>query len=99
MKTIKEIAEELGVSKTAVRKKMTDEVKTKFAETVSGVIYLNEQGEKLIKQGFSKGEPKTEVSGVSANQFAEVSGQVSGEFAVVVELMKEQLAAGAASAT
>lgn len=36
-KTIKQIAEELGVSKTAVRKKMTPEVQTKFAE-VSGEV-------------------------------------------------------------
>lgn len=90
-KTIKQIADELGVSKTAVRKKMTDEVKTKFAETVSGVIYISVCGENLIKQAFSKDEPETSVSGVCENQFPPVSGQVSGEFAVVIEALKHQL--------
>lgn len=86
-KTIKQIADELGVSKTAVRKKMTDEVKTKFAETVSGVIYISVCGENLIKQAFSKEEPQTEVSGVCGNQFS----SVFGEFAVVIEALKQQL--------
>ncbi|MGL5254253.1 MAG: hypothetical protein ACRC9L_04525 [Brevinema sp.] len=90
-KTIKQIADELGVSKTAVRKKMSDEVKTKFAETVSGVIYISVSGENLIKQAFSRDEPQTEVSGVCGNQFPPVSGQVSGEFAVVIEVLKQQL--------
>lgn len=87
-KTIKQIADELGVSKTAIRKKMTDEVKTKFAETVSGVIYISEDGENIIKKGFLKSKSETEVSGVSGNQFAEVSG----EFAAIIEVLQKQLA-------
>ena len=70
---------------------MNDEVKTKFAETVSGVIYISVCGENLIKQAFSKEEPQTEVSGVCGNQFPPDSGQVSGEFAVVIEALKQQL--------
>lgn len=54
MKTIKQIADELGVSKTAVRKKLTDEVRTKFAETIGNTVYISEQGETLIKKGFAK---------------------------------------------
>lgn len=87
-KTIKQIADELGVSKTAIRKKMTDEVKTKFAETVSGVVYISEDGENIIKKGFLKSKPETELSGVSGNQFAEVSG----EFAAIIEVLQKQLA-------
>lgn len=85
-KTIKQIADELGVSKTAVRKKMTPEVQTKFAVKVSGVVFIDEEGERLIKQGFSRDIPQTKVSGVSGevsgvcgNQFAEVSSEISGE--------------------
>ena len=40
-KTIRQIADEIGVSKTAIRKKMTEEVKTKFSKTVSGIIYID----------------------------------------------------------
>lgn len=44
---------------------MTPEVQTKFAVKVSGVVFIDEEGERLIKQGFSKERPQTEVSGVS----------------------------------
>ena len=86
-KTIKQIAEILGVSKTAVRNKMTDEVKTKFAQTVCGVIYIDEAGESLIKQAFSKEQPQTKFAPVSANQFAVVSGEVS----TLVSTLQKQL--------
>jgi hypothetical protein len=56
-KTIKQIADELEVSKTAIRKKMTvlftDNTGNQFAETVSGVIYITDFGENLIKQSFT----------------------------------------------
>ena len=87
MKTIKQIADEIGVSKTAVRKKITPEVKTKFAETVSGVIYISADGETLIKSAFVSARPQTEFAGVSENQFAEVSGQVS----TVVSMLQKEL--------
>ena len=53
-KTIKQIADELGVSKTAIRKKMTEDIKTKFSETIGNTIYISEQGEDLIKSGFKQ---------------------------------------------
>ena len=77
MKTIKQIAEEVGVSKTAIRKRLTDEVKTKFAETVCGVIYISKEGESFIKQSFERTSPQTEFADDSANRFAEVSDEVS----------------------
>ena len=92
MKTIKQIADEIGVSKTAVRKHLTSEVKTKFAETVSGTIYINDTGERLIKSAFEQKEPQTKFAGVSANQFAEVSTLVSilqGELEIKNEQIRE----------
>lgn len=90
MKTIKQIADDIGVSKTAIRKKMPPEVKTKFAETRNRVIYISPEGEKLIRAAFSQREPETEfpqVSEVSANWFASVSGEVSA----VIATLQEQL--------
>jgi len=87
MKTIKQIADELGVSKTAVRNKMTSEVQTKFAQTICGVIYILPEGEALIKQAFERSQPQTKFAEVSANQFAEVCSN----FAVVLETLREQL--------
>ena len=86
MKTIKQIADEIGVSKTAVRNKITPEMKTMFAETVSGVIYISPEGETLIKAAFLSTKPQIEVADVSENQFADVSGQVS---ALITMLQKE----------
>ena len=76
MKTIKQIADEIGVSKTAVRKRITEEVKTKFAETVSGVIYILPEGECIIRQGFERISPQTRFPEVSANQIPLVSSEV-----------------------
>ena len=87
MKTIKQIADEIGVSKTAVRKRLTPEVQTKFAETVCGVIYISEQGETLIKQAFDNFEPQTKFAQVSGNQFAVVSGEVSA----LISMLKDEL--------
>lgn len=92
MKTIKQIADEIGVSKTAVRKKMPPEVRAKFAQTGNRVIQISPEDEILIKAAFSDREPGVEfaaVSGeVSANQFPKVSGEVSGLFAVLQEQLQ-----------
>lgn len=54
MKTIKQIADELGVSKQAVRKKITPEIGNQFAVTNGNTVYISEQGEALIKSTFAK---------------------------------------------
>jgi predicted ArsR family transcriptional regulator len=72
-KTIKQIAEEIGVSKTAVRKKMTDEIKNQFSKTIGNTVYISEQGETLIKSAFLK----TNENQVSDNQLETVCTLVS----------------------
>lgn len=55
MKTIRQIADELGVSKQAVYKRFKGKLHTvcaPYAHTEQGVLYLEEQGESLIKQDF-----------------------------------------------
>ena len=49
MKTIRQIADEIGVSKQAVYKRYKGKL-----HTVQGVLYLSEQAETLIKQDFLK---------------------------------------------
>ena len=54
-KTIKQIADEIGVSKQAVYKRYKGKLHTvcaPYAHTVQGVLYLSEQAETLIKQDF-----------------------------------------------
>ncbi len=55
MKTIRQIADEIGVSKQAVYKRFKGKLHTvcaPYAHTEQGVLYIEEQGENLIKQDF-----------------------------------------------
>lgn len=57
MKTIRQIADEIGVSKQAVYKRYKGKlhaVCAPYAHTEQGVLYLSEQAETLIKQDFLK---------------------------------------------
>lgn len=86
-KTIKQIADEIGVSKTAVRKKMKvlfeNDTGNQFAETVSGVVYISVSGETLIKSAFLNSIGNQLPETVSGKVSSEVSSEVSGWFAVV----------------
>jgi len=76
-KTIRQIADEIGVSKTAIRKKLTDEIRNQFAETIGNIIYISEQGEKLIKSEFKTLSENQVSTNDSANQSETVSVLVS----------------------
>ena len=55
MKTIRQIADEIGVSKQAVYKRYKGKLHTAcapYAHTEQGILYIEEQGETLIKQDF-----------------------------------------------
>lgn len=65
-KTIRELADELGVSKTTVRKYMTEEFRENHTENLPGnIIGIDDVGCKLISESLRK-PPQT-----TANQFAE----------------------------
>ena len=58
MKTIRQIADEIGVSKQTVYKRFKGKLHTvcaPYAHTEQGVLYIDEQGENLIKQDFLQG--------------------------------------------
>lgn len=81
-KTIKQIADEIGVSKQAVhQKRKNKELSTAlqpFTSIVDGVVYISVDGEKLIKSAFSKNVSQTENK-----EFTESSYQVvDNEFTV-----------------
>ncbi len=63
MKTIRQIADEIGVSKQAVFKKIKREPLSTslqgLTETVDGRLMVEVDGEKLIKQAFSEIAPST----------------------------------------
>lgn len=58
-KTIKQIADEIGVSKQTVYKRYKGKLHTvcaPYAHTEQGVLYIEEQGETIIKQDFLQKE-------------------------------------------
>lgn len=62
-KTIKQIADELGVSRQAVHQKIkrNKDLSTRlqtFTSTVDGVVYISVDGENLIKSAFEKNKRK-----------------------------------------
>lgn len=64
MKTIRQIADEIGVSKQAVYKRFKGKLHTvcaPYAHTEQGVLYLSEQGETLIKQDFLQDDRSIEA--------------------------------------
>lgn len=95
MKTIKQIADEIGVSKQAIHQKRKKEPLStalqSFTETVDGVIYIDVDGENLIKQAFSKNEPTTPIDSVSDNKFTQVDTPVSSDFSAIIEVLQKQL--------
>lgn len=60
--TIKEIADELGVTKPAVRKLMDDSFRKQFVETTGNTIRINDDGLELIRKHFTGNKAET-VSG------------------------------------
>lgn len=74
------------MSKTAVRNHMNEEVQSRCAHKVSGKIFITEEGETLIKSAFAVSKPQTKFAVVSANQFPQVSGEVS---TLIAMLQKE----------
>lgn len=71
MKTIRELAEELGLSKTAIRNYMDEDFRAKYTEKdCKGVITISPDGCKLIAELSGKQCKEAESS---ANNFAETT--------------------------
>ena len=91
MKSIKEIADELNVSKTAVRKKIANlGIGNQFAK-IGNQFAINEEQEKLIKSAFldvsqnKQSETKSETANRNGNQFAISEKEL-------IEALREQIA-------
>ena len=84
-KTIKQLAEELGVSKQAIHQKIKKEPLStdlrKFTTTVDGAVYISIDGENLIKSAFVQkcSQP------VDYKQPSTVDGLVDGKIIIVLQ--------------
>jgi hypothetical protein len=79
--TIKQLADALGVSKTAIRKHLTPDFRAAHTATDGGnAIWIDDQGCALIAQSFRK-QPET-----TANKEPETAGnQVSGDVVALLQ--------------
>ncbi len=88
MKTIKQIADELGVSKQAIFKKMKKEPLSTslqgFTSTVDGKLTVSVDGETIIKSAFEQNKPST----VGDNQPSTSSRQVDAMIAMLRDELK-----------
>lgn len=72
-KTIKQIADELGISKTALRKYMTPAFRNDYVTERNGVLYISENGENKLKSYRKPLQTAT-------NQFAEITANQAETF-------------------
>lgn len=89
MKTIKQIADEIGVSKTAVRKKIENLGLSEKVQTTGNRILIDEKQETLIKTAFSKTETKTENQ-KAVTEKTESLQLVSGMVSTLTEQLQEK---------
>ena len=89
MKTIKQIADELGVSKTAVRKKIENLGLSGKVQTNGNRILIDDRQESLIKSAFSKIETETE-NHKPVSEKTETLQLVSGMVSTLTEQLKEK---------
>lgn len=85
--TIKQLAEEIGVSKTAITKKITPEMKTKYFAKNGNRFVINENGQKAIKVLFDK-EFKEKSKTENENQ---TETETKTDNREVFDLLKEEL--------
>jgi len=86
MKTIRQIADEIGVSKQAVYKRFKGKLHTvcaPYAHTEHGVLYLSEQGETLIKQDFLQDDHSIGAHTERSNGVVPEQGREDGLIAVL----------------
>ena len=90
-KTIKQIADGIGVSKQAVFKKIKKEPLStslqRFMQTVDGTVYISVDGETLVKSAFDKQQSST----VDDNKATTSDNQVYDMLKTTIEVLQEQL--------
>lgn len=87
-KTIKQLADEIGVSKTAIRKKLTDEIRNQFAETIGNTVFISEEGESLLKSAF-RHQNENQVSGNQMETVSVLVSMLQSELEIKNEQIKE----------
>ncbi len=91
--TIKQLADQIGVSKTAVRKHMDEDFRAKHtAETANGTITISPEGCKLIAEKFQKAPQTIENTPVETAENT-VSADIVAILRDTIDTLKLQLEA------
>lgn len=93
LKTIKQLADELHVSKTAVRKYMTEEFRENHTQTDrNGVIVITEEGCKLIAEIIENNrKPLAETTASEASDVLTIPREVWNTLQSQIESQKQQI--------
>lgn len=89
MKTIKQIADELGVSKQAIRKEIANQKLQTSLQKNGNQFTLNAKQEKLIKSAFEQRKTQTENANKSQTNCKPVDSEVDRLIKENLELKKE----------
>ena len=94
--TIRELAEGLGVSKTAVRKHMSEDFREKHTKTENGIIIIDDEGCKLVAENLRKPlqTPQTnagKIAETSENTANGISDNVLKVLQDTISTLQEQL--------
>jgi len=91
MKTIKQIADEIGVSKQAIHQKRKKEPLSTdlqpFTEMIDGTVYISVDGEKLIQNAFNKNKSTTKPTTVYDNKV----DRKDDETRHIIEILEKQI--------
>jgi len=83
-KTVKQLADELGISKQAIHKRLKSDLSTslqEFTTIVDGVIYISVDGEKLLKKVLSNKNTNNQTKQVDGN----VDGNIDSKIIYILE--------------
>lgn len=90
--TIKDLADELGVTKPGIRKLLTDSFRKQYTETTGKKILINNAGARIIRKHFENPKPKTNQKPLSEtkNSYQKQTETVSDGAANTVILAKDE---------
>lgn len=94
-KTIRQIADEIGVTKQAVHQKRKskdyEERLRKFTKTIDGVVYISSEGENIIKSAFSGIDNSKDVYTSCRQESVNEDGGLYSVLKTTIEVLERQL--------
>lgn len=90
--TVKQLADHLHVSKTAIRKRFTEEFKSKYVETIpDGSLRVTEEGCKLIEESLQKRAETSQTKFAETNAILDLHLLIDSQKEILT-FLKGQLA-------